>query len=265
MGWLADTGHPLHTADGIQINVLELNHRPDAAVLSVWATHFRNHYCCDLKIDALRDGTGLSRRDYLLQLKFPDHAAAPGPSIRSGDFAEVLVADYVQFMLSFWVPRTRYDNRNIRNESTKGSDIIGLRFEQEGEQSRNDTLMVFESKAQLVGDTTTDVLQRAINDSAKDQLRIAESLNAIKQRYIDLDMNNEAAKISRFQDPEDRPYYRFYGAAAVLTTEAFEAHVLESSDATTHVGREQLVIIVIHGAQLMHLAHQLYTIAANEA
>jgi hypothetical protein len=52
-------------------------------------------------LDRLRQGTGLSRGEYLDQNKFPDAQGAPGPSIRSGDFAEILIADYIEFTLAY--------------------------------------------------------------------------------------------------------------------------------------------------------------------
>jgi len=70
----------------------------------------------------LRKGTPHSRAEYLLQLKFPDASKSPGPSIRSGDFTEMLIADYVGIPFGLLGPRTRYDDKTIRNESKKGSD-----------------------------------------------------------------------------------------------------------------------------------------------
>jgi len=135
-GWLSKVGKTLKTKDGVPIENWQLNHKPDADVLSEWAVHFRNHYCDDKQIDLLRKGTRLTRSEYLVNLKFPDANIKPGPSIRSGDFAEILVADYVEYILKFWVPRIRYADKTMRNESKKGSDIIGFRFQQAGKSSR---------------------------------------------------------------------------------------------------------------------------------
>ena len=230
-----------------------------------WAVHFRNHYCDDKQIDLLRDGTSLSRSEYLVNLKFPDAAAKPGPSIRSGDFAEILVADYVEYILKFWVPRTRYADKTVRNESKKGSDIIGFRFQQGGKSSPGDTLIIFESKAQMSGKIAGTILQDAIADSAKDELRKAESLNAIKQRLLDQNRTAEAASVARFQSPEDYPFNSLFGAAALFTSEVLDDDVLKASDASVHSHKGRLSLIVISGPKLMDLVHNLYTIAANEA
>jgi len=45
-------------------------------------------------------------------------------------------------------------------------------------------MIIFESKAQMSGNVAGTILQNAIADSAKDELRKAESLNAIKQRLF---------------------------------------------------------------------------------
>jgi hypothetical protein len=55
----------LKTSHGIMIKVYELQHGENDQILSVWAKYFRNHYRSDDEIDCLREGTGLSRSDYL--------------------------------------------------------------------------------------------------------------------------------------------------------------------------------------------------------
>src|ERR1035437_9566542 len=123
--WLKKINGNLTTSDGK--NVLLLEFTPDfhdTETISKWAKHFRNHYCLDTEIDILREGTGFTRKDYLLNLKFPTERGF-GPGIRSGDFSEILIADYIEFLMLNWVPRTRYGNKVIRDESTKGSDLIG--------------------------------------------------------------------------------------------------------------------------------------------
>lgn len=77
-------------------------------------------------------GTGMRHAEYVRDVLFPDGKVAPGPSTRSGDFAEILVADYIEFVLGYWCPRDRYKGRFNHNDSTKGADIIGFRFVADG-------------------------------------------------------------------------------------------------------------------------------------
>ena len=104
---LINSGKTLTTLEGVKVDVWELN-PPTQELLKSWANAFRQNYCQDSDIDALRAGTGLSRKDYLTSLVFPDCSVAPGPSIRAGDFAELLISDYVEHTLNFWVPRMKY-------------------------------------------------------------------------------------------------------------------------------------------------------------
>lgn len=265
LGWLTDSGRRVPTQDGSEIAIWDLNHAPDPGILSAWARHFRTQYCDDAQIDLLRTGTPHSRAEYLLQLKFPDATIAPGPSIRSGDFAEVLVADYLEFRLGFWVPRTRYDDKTIRNESKKGSDVLGFRFQRADSPSPLDTLIIFESKAQLSGNRAGAIMQEAINHSAKDHLRKAESLNAVKQRLINRNESERATQVARFQNQEDRPYESLYGAAAIFTSEIFNETALTTCDASNHPHVRNLALLVITGPKLMDLVHHLYCLAAREA
>jgi hypothetical protein len=216
--WLVDTGERLKTADGKVVEVWEFRHENDDAVVSAWAKHFRNHYCFDSEIDYWRRGYKYSRAEYLNNLKFPDTKAAPGPSIRAGDFGEVLVADFLDYILGYWVPRTRYGDKTIRNESTKGSDIIGFYIVEDGKSSSKDKLAIFEAKTQFSGNKAKARLQDAVDGSAKDIARKAESLNAIKQRLHGRNELDNAERIERFQNEVDHPYKEVFGAVALLKT-----------------------------------------------
>lgn len=265
LAWLIDTGQIIKTADGRPVRVMELKHAKDDTVLSSWAKHFRNHYCSDDQIDDLCKGTKLSRAEYLRAIKFPDESCAPGPSIRAGDFGEVLVADYLEFVLAYWLPRTRYDSKAVRNESTKGTDIIGFKIVAPGRDDPKDALALFEAKAQFTGITPNGRLQAAVDGSARDEIRKAESLNAIKQRFLDRGRSAEVQTVERFQNPEDRPYSEEYGAVALLSSSVFDKKDVGATNTAAHPNAGKLTLIVIHGPDLMPLVHELYRRAADEA
>jgi hypothetical protein len=110
------------------------------------------------------DGTGLSKAQYLRNRLFPDASSVPGPSLRAGDFGEILVADYIEYILGYWSPRAlRYQDRWNRNDSTKGCDIIGFKFATEAPQDSNDELFIFESKSGL----TRTKANRLLHDETK--------------------------------------------------------------------------------------------------
>lgn len=275
LSWLVDTGERMKTADGKTIEVWEFRHTKDDAVLSAWAKHFRNHYCPDSEIDFLRGSR--SRKSYLEEIKFPSQTSSLGPGIRAGDFGEILVADYLQWVLGYSVPRVRWSGKIVRDESPKGSDVIGFHFHEKTGESPEDALAVFESKTRFSGSSGGNRLQDAINDSAKDHIRIDESLNYMKQKLFDKGDKEEAKKIERFQNPVDFPYREIYGAAALYSHDQFLAadickadsqKVPTSSKGTEvlpHPSRDALALIVIKGADMMPLVHDLYRRAADEA
>ena len=270
--WLTDTGERLTTADGLGIEVWEFTHCDNNEILSSWASHFRNHYCLDSEIDLLRGKKDKS--DYLEDIKFPSKNTKLGPGIRAGDFGEILIADYLEWVLGHWVPRVRWGSKMIRDESPKGTDVLGFRFHNKDRKaSKRDVLFVFESKTKF-SKSGGNRLQIAINDSAKDHLRIDESLNYIKQKFIDKRELDKAKDIERYQSPVDLAYKENYGAAAVVSNDYYDTDQLEESDCTQilkskkiicHPNRDNLVLLVIKGASMMDLVHDLYGRAASEA
>lgn len=262
--WLHDTGEVIAISTGENVPVYEFAYDvANEEVMSHWARHFRNHYCADSEIDILKP-EGMTNSEYLLSLKFPDDSPGLGPSTRSGDFAEILVADYLTFLHDYYVPRTRYDRKIIGNESSKGSDVLGFKIENTN-PSGNDELIIYEVKARLSENKASNTLQTAIGDSSKDEARLAESLNAAKQRLIDKKDFSGAKIISRFERNVDHPYITKFGAAAVLTDSSCCVGTLAEASTQEHLSRTQLEMIVIRGPVLMSLVHTLYERAANEA
>lgn len=247
----------LVTSEGKQIVIYELVIQDDESVLNSWAKHLREHYCSDLEIDLLRAGFGLEREEYLKKIKFPDASIRPGPSVRSGDFTEILIADYVQYMLDYIVPRTRYDRKVNRNSSTMGSDLIGYKC---GEKiSSSDKLIVFEVKATAseIPPASKPRLQKAVDDSDKDIVRLAETLNAIVQRLIDRNDLEEARRVQRFQNASDTPYQKLFAAAAVHSNASYSENLLKTVS-TVHHTDPNLKLLVIHCDKLMDFIHKMY-------
>jgi hypothetical protein len=261
--WLIDSGEQIRLPCGKRVPVFTFNPiTTDAAIMSEWATHFRNHYCSDDEIDLLKSPE-ISRSQYLLEQKFPDKVA-PGPSTKSGDFTEILIADYLQFIQDYYVPRTRYDRKTIGNESTKGSDVLAFKgFVDDPKPS--DELLIYEVKAMLSEGKPVTRLQDAIEHSAKDEVRISESLNAAKQRLFDRRDFERVRFITRFQESIAKPYKTNFGAAAIVTSTRYCAETLAIADTSIHPHQDNLQLIVIHGHQLMDLTNKLYEKAANEA
>lgn len=257
------------TFDGKNLDIYEFNYDlEDDEIFSNWASHFRNHYCLDDLIDSFIDGTEYTTRsEYLNNLKFPE-ANKAGAKTRSGDFGEILISDFIEYNLNYWVPRTRFSERQNRNNPTQGVDVIGFKSDNYTQNNKNDELLIFEVKCKLTGvntDYTKDRMMTAINDSAKDfNVRKAESLNALKQLYIKERNIDNSKKIRRFQDQKDRPYIEKSGAASIILDAAYDENKIIGINASSHPN-PNLMLIMIKGKDLMPLVHKLYEKAANEA
>lgn len=264
IAWLHDTGEVVAISTGENVPVFEFAYDvANEEAMFHWARHFRNHYCSDDAIEILKP-KGMTKKDYLLNIKFPHKTKNPGPSIRAGDFAEILVADYLMFLRDYYVPRTRYDRKIIGNESSKGSDVLGFK-QMNKTPSSKDELLIYEVKARLSESNSKNTLQTAIDDSSKDEARLAESLNGAKQRLYDQRDFAGMNIVGRFQQNVDHPYKTKFGAAAALTDSSCCVETLAEASTQEHVFRTQLEMIVIRGPVLMSLVHSLYERAANEA
>lgn len=250
----------LFTGENVDIYNLEVI--TDPSVIKEWADHFRNNYCLDEKIDKYREATGLSRKEYLLQYKFPDKSNGFGPATRSGDFAELLISDYLEFLAGYYVPKDRYNLKFNRSTSSQGTDVIGLKLIDD-QKSPNDEMIVFEVKSKAQKTTGTNRLQDAINDSYKDYIRKGETLNAINQRAIDNDDTEKSKLVSRFMNEIDYPYNMKYGAAAVYDKAAYSEVECKNSvtDSTKAITINNL--IVIKREDLMNLINEIYEKAAD--
>ena len=260
--WLKNTGQTMTTADGSVVSVWELDYQQDDAVMSAWAKHFREHYCLDTELPDFVAGTGKTNAEFLLERKFPGAKGGFGPGTRSGDFGEILVADYIQYVLGYWCPREhRYQDRNNPNVSDPGTDIMG--FKLSGNVDLTDELFTMEAKAGMRS-TTVNRMQDAIEGSIDDLLREATTLSAIKQRLLRKD-RAEAMNVERFQDPVDRPFKRISGASAILDSDVLAKMEIDKADASKHPNKANLKMIIIKGTSMMDLVHALYQRAADEA
>lgn len=102
-------------------------------------------------------------------------------NLHSGDFAELLISDYIEYMWHFYVPKDRYQYKLNSNTSSQGTDVIGLKMK-ETKSSDDDEMIVFEVKCQAGGAFSNNRLSEAISDSVKDPIKKGETLNAIRQR-----------------------------------------------------------------------------------
>lgn len=255
------------SVDGKHIEFYTLQLSADEQVLSDWANRFRENYRSANDIEEDHKDMGLSKREYLLSHVFPSSRSKLGPSVRAGDFAELLVSDFLQYQHKFYVPRLKYASKANPDESVKGVDVLGLLAPDPSEPNPHDQLVMFEVKAKLSNtpEPKAGALQKAIDDSSQDFLRLAYTLNGTKQKYRQKGEEKIARIVARFQNVADRPYELWFGAAAVYTNEVIDYGAIGESSTTAHRHRDALKLLVIRGDDLMNFVHGLYQRAADEA
>lgn len=243
------------TNEGKKVEIYELCINDNEEVLNEWANHFRKQYCDDNILDILVEGTGMSKQEWLLKNKFPSDKIVPGPSTRAGDFGELLIADYIEYIYSYYVPRTKYSNKINPNTSPQGSDVIGLKTGEK--ESANDELYVIEVKTRASNCIESESrLQKAIDDSSKDIERLAFSLSSIKQRLIELNRNEESKIVQRFQNGVDRPFKTKFGATAIYTTKMLDTEKIKQIKIS--IEKDSMTLFVIYIDDLMNFIHELY-------
>lgn len=249
----------LVTIEGRILDVLTFDVPDDMAILDAWAQHFRRQYCSDEELPILMGGTGMTIEEYLNNHVFPHKTVSPGPSIRSGDFAEFLISDYLEFILGYWVPRGKYSDKASKDESVKGVDILGFYQADPMRTDAGDVLLAVEVKASLSGTAYAGQLQRAVDDGSKDLYqRLGFTLNATKRRLKREGKMAEVDRVARFQNPTDNPYLYNSGAVAVLSHEAFNPSELEKTVVSAHTNQANLLLMVVRANLLMKLVHELY-------
>lgn len=264
LNWLKKVDQIILSSCGKPIEVYEFYYDiNNDQIMSEWATHFRNHYCLDSEIDMLK-APNQTRTEYLKEIKFPTQIGGFGAQIRAGDFAEIFFSDFLQYLLQFYIPRTRYDRKGKQNLSPSGSDIIGFKMVNNPRlPNKSDIFMLCEVKASL--SKQKNVLQEAIDHSVKDILRKAVSLNGMKERLLDQKKYEDIEIVNRFQNDVDHPYKEEYGASTLVSMENDDYAFLTPSSTVDHPHSEDLFLIAISGNKLMELVHHLYERAANEA
>lgn len=244
------------TADGHVVELLEFQCAAARPHIPAWAEHVRGHYCSEQEVAEEIKGTGLSRQDFLKLRKIPSK-----PTVVSAEFAEILVADYIEFCLKYEVPRVRYLWKIRPDALVPGTDVIGFK---PGERAHLDELISCEIKSALSNKNKLS-LQAAMQDAgtkdaAVDPLRLADTLAATKARLNKLGFGAAASRVERYQNKHERPYVHVVAAAAVHCDSTWHVDVVEKARFAVQPGLA-LKLFLVKGPAMMALARDLYKAA----
>ncbi|WP_025730827.1 Hachiman antiphage defense system protein HamA [Atopobacter phocae] len=254
----------LISSNGIKANIFKLNNEiVDEEALNKWAYGMRNNYVEEHLLESLLAGTGLTKKQYLEQNVFPNPQNSQGAATMSGEFGEILVYDYINFVLEHYVSRTRYFDKINPDMPLPGTDVMGYKIQNISKPSTKDQLLVAEvktrsSKTGKKMSLEDNPLGKAIIDSEKDRVRIGESLNAEKRRLLTRNRVDEAKIVERFQNKTDTPFsLNFYAVVIIdsyLYSDQFFLDVLNEIE-NKIVDKN---ILVIHSKELIAFLRDIY-------
>ncbi|WP_311444249.1 Hachiman antiphage defense system protein HamA [Fannyhessea vaginae] len=257
------------TSSGKEIQVYKLNSESlDDNSLNNWALGLRDNYVEQIHLKSLVKGTGLTQKEYLEKNVFPNHQDKIGASTMSGEFGEILVYDYINFVLKYYITRTRYLEKINPNMPVPGSDVIGYKVKNANKPCKSDHLIVAEVKTRSskVGNKTSlceKTVTNAIEHSIKDRVRIGESLNAEKRRLLNRLRYDEAKIVERFQNKTDNPFTLDFFAVAVLDNELYSEEMILDAVNSQHENLKSTNVLIIHSKELKLFLRGLYRRACS--
>lgn len=254
----------LVSSNGNRVNIYKLaNELLEEDILNKWASSLRNNYIEEKLLPDCISGTGLTQQEYLKTIIFPDFENRQGAGTMSGEFGEILMYDYINFNLKYYITRTRYLDKVNRNMPISGSDVMGYKMVNNDIPCSSDQLLVAEVKTRSTINGRKEgicqkALEAAIKDSTKDRIRLAESLNAEKRRLLLRSKVSEAKIVERFQNKTDNPFTLNFFAVAVLDTDlCIEDTIIEVIEAQSeNIGIKN--VLIIHSKELKSFLRDLY-------
>ncbi len=246
------------TDESKKIEIFNLDIQDETEIFEEWATQFRRNYCTDEELKEMVAVKNISSSEYLKNYKLPSDSGI-GLATMSGDFGEILISDYFQYIENYIVPRTRYNLKENKNTSTQGSDVLG--YKKSPLNTVNDEVIVAEVKSSASNISTSKAknkLQEAINHSDKDYERISTSITA---SYLKLKRSNnidQANIVKRFLNKTDNPFNITYGAVAVHSNQSYDTDVIKKVVAKNHRASQTLRLLVIHSDELMDFIKNIY-------
>ena len=248
----------IHLKDSVPVNCYLIDYQDDDTVLDEWALHIRRNYIDDDQL--LEDATvnEMTIGEYLTQFVIPQKRDHFGPTARSADIGEIIVADLLEYVYGFSVPRYKMKNRAGKCNSLQGTDVIGYKYYHDDHtESIKDELIATEVKAALTKDDYSP-LTDAIEHSAKDEHRLARSIDYCRKRLRELGQTQESENIKRFLFKPDKNYQLTYAAAGISSKKVVDSEiVLVANDNELEI-RSGEMIFFIHGERLMELTHNIY-------
>lgn len=215
------------------------------AELNEWAKHILAHY---ISSDEIIDGANtnkISEQEYIAKFVLPT-----AKKDLSGNFGEIIFADFIEFVLGYSVPRYKLYG-NYPNNPTQGIDIVA--YKKNISNSADDTVLFSEIKCRLSTKSFVS-LQEAINDITKRDKEYALALDSMRRRLNQIGNTDESQEIRRFSDPE-KPYKLVKGAGLITLSDACTT---KDFVGVSIAGGNKIEVHVIHSNDIWNLTQDLW-------
>jgi hypothetical protein len=253
--WIVKLESNLTLPNGQEVETYKINYDVDEDNYNNFAKHVRNHYISDEEAIEFAIDEGISTQEYLRDRIIPNPSAMPGRATLSGEFAEIIYSDLLEYILEFETPRIKFINKDNKDTAVKNIDIISFKCENSTNPSIDDILNITEVKAGL-STTNFQKIKEASDDVIKrDPSFVASALNFYKRKLKHLRFNKTADKIKRFQNSEIR--FNQINTAASITmhnTDVTNSNMVS----VIFEQRSKVKHYLIYGPDLWNLAKEIY-------
>ena len=248
----------IHLKDRTPVNCYLIDYQDDDILIDEWALWIRRNYIGDEQLLEDAEVNKMSVEEYLTKYVIPQKNDPLGPTARSADIGEIIVSDLLEFVYGFTVPRYKMKNRSGKCNSQQGTDVIGYKYyHADHSKSDKDELIAAEVKATLTYEDYSSI-SKAIKDSAKDEHRLARSIDYCRKRLRGLGQTQESKEITRFLFKPDMDYKLIFAAAGISSKKYVDSEIeLDEKDDGLEI-RNGEMIFFIHGKKLMELTHKIY-------
>lgn len=241
--------------NGSVIHCYSIDNNFDEITLEDWALHIRRNYISDKSLDLICE-CGVDRCSYLLD-RIPSVSSSSLDKFKyrtiTGEFAEILVMDFREFVQNEEVFRGRWEAKATPTAPIQGCDIVSFIIDSCSKDK--DQLIITESKSQL-SSTNYDVLLDAAKDSDKDSTRIGMTLAFLAELFANEQDEEQCKKVARFIRKAEEPYIeRFEGSGLTIDSALSEENAKNVLNSYAGTPKN---LYFIYGSGLKELAYDLY-------
>jgi hypothetical protein len=207
---------PVQLGSGEFVNVYSIAAGLTDTEKNEWAKHILAHYISTADIAKGARITGKTEQEYIQKFVLPTAGKD-----KSGEFGEIIFADFIEYILGFTVPRFKQYGK-YPNNPTQGVDIIA--YKADATNSTNDTVLYGEIKSYL-SERSFPILQKAIDEiTGRDDEKFSLALEIMRLALERRGDEAESKEVERYSNPAENPCKRIKSAGLITLANACETN-----------------------------------------